>query len=396
MSRILPLLALAFALGLGLALLRPREPTFVLRTQAGEALAPRFAADPAGGLLLSWLETGGEEAELRFAAIGADGPAAPRVAARGRGWFVNFADVPTVLPLGGGRLVAHYLERTADLPFAYAIRLIASADGGRSFGPPFSPHPELPTEFGFVSHFAWPDGSPALVWLDGREMPGGGPMQLRHARHDGAGRVLEERLLDPMVCECCLTAVALAARGPVVVYRGREPGELRDIRAVRWLGERWSSPAPVHPDRWRMPGCPINGPAAVAIGERVAVAWYTGADGTPSLRLAISEDGGAHFAPPRELARGEALLGRVALAAAPDGRLWLLHLLADAEGSAVELLALDPDGSPRARRIVGRAAPGRQGGFPRLAHSPRLGLWAAWTTLAEGRRAVTVARLAPP
>ncbi|MCS7001778.1 MAG: alcohol dehydrogenase catalytic domain-containing protein, partial [Dehalococcoidia bacterium] len=52
--------------------------------------------------------------------------------------------------------------------------------------------------------------------------------------------------------------------------------------------------------------------AAPRIGERVAVAWYTGADSTPSLRLGISEDGGAHFAPPRELARGEALLGRVA------------------------------------------------------------------------------------
>ena len=32
-----------------------------------------------------------------------------------------------------------------------------------------------------------------------------------------------------MACDCCQTDAALTARGPLLVYRGRTPDEIRDI-----------------------------------------------------------------------------------------------------------------------------------------------------------------------
>ena len=78
-------------------------------------------------------------------------------------------------------------------------------------------------------------------------------------------------------------------------------------------------------DGWKSAGCPANGPAAAARGDAVWVAWYTEADGQPSLRLARSRDSGDTFAAPRAIAEGEGVLGRAALAV--DGaQVWLAWL----------------------------------------------------------------------
>src|SRR5690606_7437425 len=81
-------------------------------------------------------------------------------------------------------------------------------------------------------------------------------------------------------------------------------GEIRDIRIVRFDGQAWTPPRPVHADGWHFAGCPVNGPAVAAQGPRVWVAWYTEAGGWPELRAAVSQDGGDSFAAPVTLVRG--------------------------------------------------------------------------------------------
>jgi hypothetical protein len=231
---------------------------------------------------MSWLApaTGGGH-ELRYAYWGDGAFGASAVAAEGTDWFVNWADFPSVVPGPDGLLAAHWLRRLPGNAYAYEVRLAVSGDHGRHWSEPLTPHDDgTATEHGFVSLLPGNDGVLA-AWLDGRhtagghdhEDSGGGAMTLRTQRfaRDGnaAGPGIE---LDARVCDCCQTGAAMAAEGPVLVYRDRGDEEVRDISLVRWTSGGWQVPVRVHADRWRMPACPVNGPAVDAQGPLVG--WH--------------------------------------------------------------------------------------------------------------------------
>jgi hypothetical protein len=378
------------------------DPLHLPSPADGESLAPSLVATPQGDLLLSWLERRDGAHALRFSRLGTDGFAAAATIAEGRDWFVNWADFPALGTLPDGSLVAHWLQKSGPGRYAYDVRVSRSDDAGASWSAPLTPHRDgTETEHGFVSHFAWTDDLAGLVWLDGRETePGhghhghGGTMTLRAAAWTADGTLSHEALLDARVCDCCQTGAAVAASGPLVVYRGRDADEVRDIMIVRWLGDRWSAPAPVHRDGWVMPACPVNGPQVVARGDDVVVAWFTMADGYARVKIARSTDGGATFEAPQVIADGS-VLGRVGLAQAQDGRLWLAWM--DEEGTDARLLLarFGSDLDEQQRSEIARLPRGRISGFPRLAHTPRDGLVIAWTQAPEGRPQVAVARAAP-
>ena len=106
------------------------------------------------GVLLSWIERSGDLASLKFSERTTSGWSAPRTIASGRDWFVNWADVPSVLRLPSGALVAHWLQKSAPTTYAYDVRLSYSTDDGKTWSPSFLPHHDgTPTEHGFVSMF---------------------------------------------------------------------------------------------------------------------------------------------------------------------------------------------------------------------------------------------------
>ena len=78
----------------------------------------------ARGLLLSWIERDGQKATLRFAERTAAGWSAPRDVASGTDWFVNWADVPSVVRLASGELAAHWLQKSGPDTYAYDVRLV--------------------------------------------------------------------------------------------------------------------------------------------------------------------------------------------------------------------------------------------------------------------------------
>jgi len=268
-----------------------------------------LTADGRGRALLSWVERLEKNRfALRFAVREGPGWSRPRTVAEGENWFVNWADFPSLAALPDGTLAAHWLVRSGPSPYAYDVHISRSSDGGLTWSAPQRPHRDgTQTEHGFVSMFPTRDGRLAAVWLDGREMKsaaggeghgggakpaagddhGHGQMTLRYAtlgRGAEGLKIEDEAVLDARVCECCQTSAAVTRDGPVVVYRDRSEGEVRDISIVR-LGRdgRWSAPAAVHADGWRIEGCPVNGPSVAASGRRVAVAWFTLA-GTPRRR----------------------------------------------------------------------------------------------------------------
>jgi hypothetical protein len=123
----------------------------------------------ARGVMLSWMERTGQTATLKFAERTTAGWSRARVVASGPDWFVNWADVPSVIRLADGVLVAHWLQKSGPDTYAYDVRLSYSKDEGKTWSPSFTPHSDgTKTEHGFASLFQMPGAGLGLIWLDGR------------------------------------------------------------------------------------------------------------------------------------------------------------------------------------------------------------------------------------
>ena len=341
---------------------------------------PNLAVAPDGRVLLSWIEPAGEEGHrLRLASrAGAAGWSTPVTVAEGAGWFVNWADFPSVTAAADGTLFAHWLAKSGKGPYAYDVRVSASRDGGTTWGRPVTPHRDgTQSEHGFVSMLPWGPREIGIVWLDGRKMAaaghgahGGAPgaMSLMHTTLEADGSLGPETLLDDRVCDCCQTDAVRAGEASVVVYRDRSEKEIRDMSVVRFAGGRWTAPRAVAQDGWEINGCPVNGPAIAASGVSVAVAWFTAAGGVPRVKVAFSPDSGATFSPPIVVDGGRPL-GRVDVVALGDGSVLVAWLEQTDAGAALRLRRVGAEGATGAAVTVADSSAARSSGFPRMARS---------------------------
>lgn len=344
-----------------------------------------LSVDVRGRVHLSWIERPSKgRAALRYSVREGAGWSRPRTIAEGVNWFVNWADFPSLAALPDGSLAAHWLVKSGPDTYTYDVHVSRSFDGGKTWSAPFIPHRDgTKTEHGFVSMFAARGGNLAAVWLDGREMKGGGhagahdsgghgQMTLRYATLRGRGKdfkAADEAVIDARVCECCQTSAALTSEGPVVVYRDRTDTEVRDISIVRLRGGRWTEPKTVHADDWRIDGCPVNGPSVAASARLVAVAWFTMGDtDTPRVRLAFSTDAGATFSRPFEVDDGDPV-GRVAVLMLDDSSALVSWVERTKAGAEVRARRVRPDGTRGASITVAPSGAARSSGFPRMARS---------------------------
>ena len=331
------------------------------------ALAPRLGLGPDGTPLLSWTEARGDSAALRYARWTGDGWGRAETADAGTGRFVNWADTPGVVPLGDGRLLAHSLvmHPDGDSPYAYDVR-VRQGRGG-AWDAPVTPHADgVVAEHGFVSVVPVAGGAAGLVWLDGRNQAGGhghhaGAMTLRYAALGPDGALSDGVELDARTCDCCPTAAAAVPGGVIVAYRDRSDAEVRDVAVVRLVDGSWTEPVVPHADGWTIRGCPVNGPALAARGDRVALAWYTEGGGA-RVRLAVSDDGGATFGDPVQIDGGDPL-GRVGVAVLPDGAAAVTWL--ERAGGAAEVRVRRVEGGAAgAPQTVASVPSGRESGVP--------------------------------
>lgn len=351
-----------------------------------------------GRVLLSWIEMAGASATLKFAERDGTGWSAPRTVASGSDWFVNWADVPSVLRLDDRRLAAHWLQKSGPATYAYDVRLSFSADNGASWTSSMTPHHDgTKTEHGFASLFREPGGGLGLIWLDGRAMTpgsdghGGGAMTVRAARFDGDGRQTSETLVDDRVCECCPTAATVTSDGPLVVYRDRAAGEVRDIYVSRRVNGAWTTPAAVFADRWEFPACPVNGPAVSAAGPNVVVSWFTMRDGVGHAYAAFSRDAGRTFGSPIRL-DDEASLGRVDVELLEDGRAVGAWLEYAGDRTEWRIRLLTADGRRGPATTIAKVTSSRSSGYPRMARAGQE-LVLAWTDVSREPGAVVTAAI---
>jgi hypothetical protein len=364
-------------------------PEAIMTPATGDVAGPRFSQGPDQTLVLSWMERGESETTLKYSAmVDSEFNEAFEVVREPR-MFVNWADLPSVMPVHNDYWVAHWLRYSADKTYSYDVVVSQSFDRGETWGESSVIHSDgTPTEHGFVS-IASDAGSASLLWLDGRFTPDKA-MTLRAAVLGPDGKLTREQEVDSAVCDCCQTDIAIAASGAIAAYRDRSADEVRDIYISRNIDGRWSPGKRLYADNWYIPGCPVNGPSIVANGDRVAVAWFSAANDRPVVRVVRSTDSGGTFEAPLEVASG-GLNGYVGLAEMDEGQLavsWVAK--ADSGDNVLRVRTISNLGEPGPTHDVATIRQLRV--FPQLAFNEGH-LWFAWTDDAADQRNLFVARM---
>lgn len=355
-------------------------------TTAGSA-EPNLFTSSDGRVILSWIaraETGA--AALRFSTFEDGSWSQPRDIVSATDLFVNWADFPSVIELGDGRLLAHWLQRNGTATYAYEVRLAESRDNGETWSESTTPHvPGIEAEHGFVSMLPAGDSDAGILFLNGGagQVYNTGPqMHLAYATWGSDGSVTSHTIVDERVCDCCQTALAITPSGPVAAYRDRTESEYRDISIVRLVNGTWTEPKSLHADGWNVTFCPVNGPSLSSTGDTVAAAWFTAANDSARVQIAFSEDAAENFGAPIRIDDGnpigrvdiELLNGRTAFVS------WL-EQVSETEAETRGRIVLS-NGTMGASIVVSSTPATRRSGFPRVTRV-REGLLAAWTVPGE-------------
>jgi hypothetical protein len=325
-----------------------------------------------GQVYMSWVEQNDTTSTLRYSKLVNGAWIDPINIDGGSNWFVNWADYP-MMAVNGSNLIAHYLQKSGEGTYAYDVKVTLSNDKGTSWHSAFTLNDDgKEAEHGFASIVPYNDNF-FVAWLDGRntamessEHHGGhdghhGQMSLRAAIVDGTGKKLEEWQLDNRTCDCCQTTAAITRNGPVVVYRDRSRGEIRDISIVRYVNGTWTDPKSIHPDKWKIEGCPVNGPRIDARGDDLVVAWYTLPGKTSAVNVSFSNDNGETFTDPIRVDDGKAI-GRVDVVMLPGNSAMVSWM----EGTLIRAVKVNADGTKGEPVTIASSSESRSSGFPQM------------------------------
>lgn len=355
-----------------------------------------------GRLFISWQqEVRPQQVDLLFSKWQGTAWSSPRSIVSGASLFYNWADFPSVIGLDNGSIAAHWLQKSASDSSSYDVMVSVTKDGGSKWSAPVKPYRDTTkAEHGFVSLVPQDKGRFTAVWLDSRKYKGqasqnemNNEMQLMASSFDGT-RFGMETVLDPRTCDCCQTSAVVVPGGLFVAYRDRSEKEIRDISYVRSSGGKWSAPKTLHPDGWHIMGCPVNGPAATSMDNKLAIAWFTAAGDKPHVKAAVSNDGGRTFGKPLRIDGGNPT-GRVDTEFLADGSVlvaWLENV--PAKGAEVHVRRINIDGSLDDPVVVGQGSTERAAGFPRMARWQR-GAVLSWTNLGKDDSRIRVVSIQP-
>lgn len=220
---------------------------------------------------------------------------------KGTDWFVNWADFPSISYNNlSNSIFSFHLQKSSEETFSYDVNYhINSKETWKDMNKIHDDNTF--SEHGFVSSIPYKDGF-MVSWLDGRNTYGvgdhghaKGAMTIRSAVLDFNGNIVSQNVIDEMVCECCQTSMAISGDIPIVVFRDRSEGEIRDIYYSRYIDSNWTEPHPIHNDGWEINGCPVNGPNVDSYGDNVVVSWFSASNGRPKVNLKFSTDNGRTF-----------------------------------------------------------------------------------------------------
>lgn len=323
-------------------------------------------------LLMSWTQRLNDSlSSLNYAEFMNNNWSEPQEITKGYDWFVNWADFPAIAE-NNNELLTHYLPKSDEATFAYDVYLKLFNKQSNTWKEAIKLHSDTTkTEHGFVSMMPYKQNSFFVSWLDGRNTSGGhshggaGAMTVRAAEILFDGTKKQEVQLDAKVCDCCQTSVAITQNGPIVVYRDRSDEEIRDIAISRFIDGDWTLPKAIHNDGWKIKGCPVNGPKAVALNNQLAIAWFTGANNTAKVNVVFSNDNGKTFAKPFQIDNG-ASIGRVDAYFLDADNLLVSWMESTDTGAEIRVAKINSTKGKVLETVVSKLSAARASGFPQL------------------------------
>ncbi len=192
--------------------------------------------------------------------------------------FTNRPDAPAGAPSGG--------RRTADLVYC------VSKDAGTTWTSPQNVDADPAKAMrGFFDAIVLPNDEIAVVYL--KDVANSTKHEERDLRLvlSKNGVFQPERLIDPVVCDCCNINLLVDANGALHVYYRDNNDDIRDIAKISSTdnGETFSKPQIVHNDGWKINGCPHSGAISSTYGKGALIAWFSGAETETGIRLVTQE-----------------------------------------------------------------------------------------------------------
>lgn len=394
---------------------REVTPAFLAAALAGD---PSLALDEHGRVALTWVtrDSLGKDAWLAVSADSGAHWSEPVRLNTAPHQVSSYTESRPVVAWGrDGLLAAAWAATRAGGEDASDIAVRVSADGGAEWGAVSlvnSDHTDPRSGYhGFMSVNVLPDGRPIVAWIDGRASAGlaGEPERAEiyvSTSPDGGVTWSANTRVAREVCSCCRISLA-STRGEsgnvevAVAYRGAA-NDLRDPRLAisRDAAASFALDTLVSADRWKLPGCPLVGPALTLTPEGGYVAWYTG-ESPDDAALPGRPAPGVYLVPWR--ADAGAVGSRRALGDSLENETRPM-LAALEQGTLVGVLgqsAREPARKVLALRMLerdGKLSPwlylGAGVKTAAIAGQGARGAWAAWAETAEGGTRVRVSRLA--
>lgn len=105
------------------------------------------------------------------------------------------------------------------------------------------------------------------------------------------GVMQPEKLIDPVVCDCCPINMFVDGTGALnVIYRDNNDN-IRDMAKMVSTdnAETFSKSQILYNDGWKIMGCPHSGAVSSVYGKNALISWFSGADTEKGIRLVTQE-----------------------------------------------------------------------------------------------------------
>ena len=375
-SRSILLLALS-ACGFAQAL----KPVAVPNPAVAGSIQPNWAVAADGSALLSWVEPDERRRSiLRYAVRKGSAWSETRTIATGRPFWRHPAEVPGMVSLSDGTLLAHWVEKGKESTDEETIYVSSSADGIKWTTPVIAHHDHSPVQHGLVSIAASGPKEASLFWLQALKGEDG-PVSLMRTVVGADGKEIKEEELDKDTCSCCPTSVVNTAKGLLVAYRDHTPKDIRDISVLRLESGKWSTSKILYADKWEVNACPVNAASAAAKDNRVAIAWYTEADDKPRVQVVFSSDAGTTFTKPVKVNTGDTL-GYASTALNSDGGAFVSWIEEGAKSASSMVRLVSAAGVPGPALKIAEG-PRTSLGYPKIVRAGS-DTWVAWGDAKSG------------
>jgi hypothetical protein len=269
------------------------------------SLQAHWGIAPDGSPLLSWVEAANGSYTLRYAVRHGAAWSEARTIVAGRKLWRHPAELPEIVSLSDGTMLAHWVEKGKDSSDAEDIFVSSSRDGLHWSEPVMAHHDHSPVQHGLASMVASGPHEASIFWLQALKGEDG-PVSLMRTIVGADGKEIKEEDLDSDVCSCCPTSVVKTSKGLLVAYRDHTPQDIRDIAVLRFENGKWSPSKILYPDKWQINACPVNAASASAKDNRVAIAWYSEAGDNPRVQIIFSPDAGMSFGKPTAVSTKDA------------------------------------------------------------------------------------------